>query len=58
MDEVKEAFKLIANERTHTITFRDLKRAADKVGADIPDKELKSMIQEFDTKGEGKRKTS
>lgn len=57
LDEIKEAFKLIANEKTSAITFRDLKRAADKVGADIPDRELKSMIQEFDTKGEGKSKT-
>lgn len=56
LDEIKEAFKLLANDKTNTITFRDLKHAADKVGADIPDRELRSMIEEFDTKGEGKRK--
>ncbi|KAK6635537.1 hypothetical protein RUM44_000789 [Polyplax serrata] len=48
LDEIKEAFKLIANDKTKTITFRDLKYAAEKVGADIPDRDLRSMIEEFD----------
>lgn len=57
VEEIKEAFKLLANEKTNTITFRDLKHAAEKIGADIPDSDLKSMIEEFDTKGEGKCKS-
>lgn len=56
LDEIREAFKLIANDKTNTITFRDLKFAAEKVGADIPDRDLRSMIEEFDTKGDGKCK--
>lgn len=56
LDEIKEAFKLIANDKTKTITFRDLKYAAEKVGADIPDRDLRSMIEEFDGKGHGKCK--
>lgn len=57
MDEVKEAFKLIANDKTNTITYRDLKHATEKINADIPDRDLRSMIEEFDTKGDGKRKS-
>lgn len=56
VEEVREAFRLIANDKTNAISYRDLKYAADRVGADISDRDLRSMIEEFDTKGEGRSK--
>jgi Ca2+-binding EF-hand superfamily protein len=44
---VQEAFKLFTMNSRNVITFEDLKRVAQEIGEDVPDEELREMIQEF-----------
>lgn len=53
VEEVRKAFQLFDTEKSGRISIRDLRRIAKEVGEDIRDEELQSMIDEFDTDGDG-----
>ncbi|CAB1445235.1 unnamed protein product [Pleuronectes platessa] len=52
-EEIVKAFKLFDDDESGKINLRNLKRVARELGENISDEELRSMIDEFDTDGDG-----
>lgn len=52
-EEVMKAFKLFDDDESGTITLRNLRRVARELGENIGEEELRSMIDVFDTDGDG-----
>lgn len=57
-EEVLKAFKLFDDDESGKISLRNLKRVARELGENVTDEELRSMINEFDTDGDGESKSS
>lgn len=52
-EEVLKAFKLFDDDESGNISLRNLRRVARELGENVSDEELRSMIDEFDTNGDG-----
>lgn len=53
LDEVLKAFRLFDESESGRIGVRDLRRVARELGETVSDEELRAMIDEFDTDGDG-----
>lgn len=52
-EEMVKAFKLFDDDESGKISLRNLRRVARELEENISDEELRSMIDEFDTDGDG-----
>merc|ERR1719464_1905793 len=52
-DEVLKAFRLLDDDETGKISFKNIKRVAKELGERMTDEELQEMIDEADRDGDG-----
>lgn len=53
VEEMKKAFKLLADEETHKITFKSLQKAVRDIEKDMKDEKILQLIQEADKDKDG-----
>ncbi|KAJ7764464.1 hypothetical protein B0H14DRAFT_370897 [Mycena olivaceomarginata] len=53
MDEIRQAFQVLDDDRTGKISLRNLRRVAKEIGDRVDDAELQQMIEEFDLDQDG-----
>merc|ERR1711871_1831631 len=52
-EDIEKVFKLIDDDDTNKISFRNLARVAEELGENIDDEELQDMINQADRDGDG-----
>lgn len=53
IDQMEMAFKMLDEDRTGKVTFKNLKRVAQQLGENLTDQEIHEMINEADTDNDG-----